>query len=258
MTFDNDLRACADLVQRADPDRFLAVMAAPPQARARLFPIYAMNVEVSRAPWVTAESMIAEMRLQWWRDALAEIAQGGPVRKHEVTTPLALCLSPETAAGLDEYVAVRRWDIYRDPFEDADHFDAYLDHSAGALLAAAGRALGAQDDGALRQAGWAMGLANWFRAIPELEAQGRVPLLDGTATGVRQLAERGLARLDQARREMGAVPAQARPAVLAAWMARPILTQARDTPNRVAEGTLGVSEAGKRARLIWASMTGRL
>ena len=35
------LDACAEIVQRGDPDRFAAVMAAPTAARARLFPLYA-------------------------------------------------------------------------------------------------------------------------------------------------------------------------------------------------------------------------
>ena len=59
------IQACADLVHRGDPDRFAAIMAAPVGARERLFPIFAFNLEVARAPWVTAEAMIAEMRLQW-------------------------------------------------------------------------------------------------------------------------------------------------------------------------------------------------
>ena len=73
--------ACAGLVERGDPDRFLAVMAAPPAARARLFPLYAFNLEVARAPWVTQEPMIAEMRLQWWRDAVEMLAGDGPVAR---------------------------------------------------------------------------------------------------------------------------------------------------------------------------------
>jgi phytoene synthase len=72
------LQACADLVARGDPDRFRATMATPPEARAVLFPIYAFNLEVSRAPWVTEEPMIAEMRLQFWRDVAEEIGQGAP------------------------------------------------------------------------------------------------------------------------------------------------------------------------------------
>ena len=66
--------ACAALVERGDPDRFAAVMAAPVAARTRLWPLYAFNLEVARAPWVTKEPMIAEMRLQWWRDVVAEPA----------------------------------------------------------------------------------------------------------------------------------------------------------------------------------------
>ena len=51
--FDPDLTACAELVARADPSRFRATMAAPVAARRVLFPIYAFNTEVARAPWVT-------------------------------------------------------------------------------------------------------------------------------------------------------------------------------------------------------------
>ncbi|MFN3209661.1 MAG: squalene/phytoene synthase family protein, partial [Roseovarius sp.] len=76
MALDPDIMACAGLVHRGDPERFAATMAAPVPAREKLFPLYAFNVEVSRAPWVTQESMIAEMRLQWWRDVLEEIRTG--------------------------------------------------------------------------------------------------------------------------------------------------------------------------------------
>ncbi|MEL7127664.1 MAG: squalene/phytoene synthase family protein, partial [Pseudomonadota bacterium] len=125
--------ACARIVERGDALRFRTVMAAPVRARAALFALYAFNVEVSRAPWVTQEAMIAEMRLQWWRDALQEIAEGQAVRSHEVTTPLADVIAPDTAAMLDALVAARRWDIFRDALVDEAHFYAYLDETAGHL-----------------------------------------------------------------------------------------------------------------------------
>jgi hypothetical protein len=62
---------------------------APVAARAPLFALYAFNLEVARAPWVTQEAMIAEMRLQWWRDTVEELGGPGPVRAHEVVAPLA-------------------------------------------------------------------------------------------------------------------------------------------------------------------------
>ena len=134
MEFDADLSACAAIIERADPLRFRASMAAPVAARRVLFPLYAFNIEVARAPWVTQETMIAEMRLQWWRDVCDEIAHRGVVRRHEVATPLALAISPEDAVLLDTLAAARRWDIYRDAFEDAAHFDAYIDQTAGHLM----------------------------------------------------------------------------------------------------------------------------
>ncbi|MDZ4135714.1 MAG: squalene/phytoene synthase family protein, partial [Paracoccaceae bacterium] len=67
------LQACADLLERGDPDRFAAILAAPPSARGALLAIHATNLEIARAPWASSEPMLAEMRLQWWQDALAAL-----------------------------------------------------------------------------------------------------------------------------------------------------------------------------------------
>lgn len=253
------LAACADLVSRADPDRFLAAMAAPVGARAVLLPLYAFNVEVSRAPWVTQEPMIAEMRLQWWRDALEEIGEGRSPRAHEVVTELGPLLDAEGAGLLDRAVAARRWDIYRDPFEDEAHFAEYLDATAGGLMWAGARALGAPRDteGVVRDFAWGAGLAAFLRAIPELEARGRRPLPDGRPGAVQMLAREGLSRIARARRSRHGVPTDAAPALYAGWQAAPLLRQAAAEPRRVAEGTLGLSEFSRRARLLGLGLTGR-
>lgn len=249
------LQACADIVQKGDPDRFLAAMAAPVEARRVLFPLYAFNVEVARAPWVTSEPMIGEMRLQWWRDALEEIGKGGPVRKHEVTVPLADVLDADAAKLLDTGVAARRWDLYKEAFEDDAHLKNYLEQTGGHLMWVAARALGASADAEeqVRQTGMAAALARFLLAVPELEARGRIPLLDGTPDGVRSLASQVLDRmigLNVLRRRL---PAQAGAALLEAWQARDILEQARRAPERVASGDLGVSEFRKRLSLMRAS-----
>lgn len=256
MGFDADLTACAELVQRADPDRFMATMAAPVAARRVLFPLYALNVEVARAPWVTEEPMIAEMRLQWWRDAMAEIATGETVRRHQVVTPLADIVTPELAMHLDEMIAVRRWDIYRDPFEDIEHFQRYIDRSSGTLAWVAARSLGDADEQVVRDFGFATGVANWFRAIPVLVERKRIPLLDGTSDGVRALANEALTRLTNARNSRSKVSTAARPALLSGWQTKAILRQVIHQPNRVANGALGQSELTKRMSLMLKSATG--
>ncbi len=257
MKFDADLNACAALVEKADPDRFRAAMAVPVEARAVLFPLYALNVEVTRAPWVTQEPMLAEMRLQWWRDALQEIAEGGPVRRHEVVTPLARVLSPHLAASLDEFVAVRRWDIYKDPFEDQAHFDHYITCSSGGLMVAAAQALGTADGGIVQDFAYAVGVAGWLRATPELEARGRIPLLDGTPDGVRALAQQALERLKMAQHNRRAVSRPARAALLPGWQAESVLKRAIAHPGAVAAGDLTSGEINKRLSLAWVVITGR-
>ncbi len=244
------VQACADLVQRGDPDRFAAVMAAPIAARARLFPLYAFNLEVARAPWVSKEAMIAEMRLQWWRDIVAEPL----ARAHEVAGPLHAVIG---AAGLplvviDRLIGARVRDAYAEGFADRADFVAYLDDTAGGLMWLAAKACGGEDEAGARALGWAAGLANYLRAVPELEARGRQPLADGRASAVQELAIEGLARLQSAR---GRVPGAA---ALAAWQTKGLLTQVVSDPSVVAEDRMGLSEFARRGGLLWAAVRGRI
>jgi phytoene synthase len=225
------LQACADLVARGDPDRFRATMATPPEARAVLFPLYAFNLEVSRAPWVTEEPMIAEMRLQFWRDVAEEIGQGARPRAHEVCAPLAAVVRAEDAGLLDGLVAARRWDIYKDAFEDAAHFERYLDATGGNLDWVAARALGAPDgaERAVRDAAWAAALARFLVAVPELEARGRIPLVDGRVEAVVGLGgTRGWNGSRVRARARAHVPGAAGRALFSGWQAEALLHQAAD------------------------------
>jgi phytoene/squalene synthetase len=235
--------ACAALVERGDPDRFLAAMAAPVAARERLFPLYAFNLEVARAPWVTEEPLIAEMRLQWWRDAVAEVAAGGPARAHEVMEPLAAVIRGGVPGELlDGIVAARRWDIYREPFGSVAELWAHLDATGGALMWASAMALGGRDEAVARSVGRAGALAGWLMAVPELEARGRVPLPEGA--DVAALARDGLAMIMRTR-------GPEVPALRAAWQAGAILRQVVAEPGRVREGRLGTSEFRRRGALMW-------
>lgn len=255
----DDLTACADLVRRADPDRFLSAMASPVAARCVLFPLYAFNVEVARAPWVTQEHVIAEMRLQWWRDALEEIGAGGPVRRHEVATPLAGVLDAQGARMLDDLILARRWDIYRDPFQDKAAFEDYVDKTASGLMWTAARALGAPEAvrPVIRDAGYAHGLGSLLRAIPALERAGRIPLVDGRAEAVSALAQDALGRLSRARRARASLPKSSVPAMLPLWKTGALLRRAAASPGRVAEGTLDIAPARSRLMLMARAATGR-
>jgi 15-cis-phytoene synthase len=215
-----------------------------------LFVIYAWNLEVARAPWVTSEPLIAEMRLQFWRDVLE-----GPRRSHEVAGPLFDMRGDLPLDVMDRLVAARLWDVGRDAHDD---LDGYLEDTGGGLIWAAACALGAPvaAEPVARGVGWAAGLANYLCAVPELEARGRVPLMDGRPEAVRALAQRGLARLAEARAGHGLL-GPGWPALLAGWQTQGLLRQVVRDPLVVAEGRMGLSEASKRGRLLWQAVTGR-
>lgn len=250
--------ACAALIERGDRDRFAAGMAAPVAARAKLFPLWALNLEVARAPWAGSEPLIGEMRLQFWRDVLDGIAAGKAPRAHEVAAPLAEVLAPypELIAPLDGLIMARKWDLYRDPFEDQAALMGHLEATAGSLAWAGARLLGADagDAPAIRRIGMAHGAAAWFEAVPALEARGCIPLVDGRPEAVAGMARDALAvlRAEKARR-FGA----AEPALRAGWRAEAILRRALRDPMAVAEGRLAGSEAARRGALMWRRVMGR-
>lgn len=75
-------------LSKGDRDRYLMALAAPAGQRDALAVLAAFNLELARVADTVSEEMLGFIRLQWWREALDEIEQGGPVRRHGVATPL--------------------------------------------------------------------------------------------------------------------------------------------------------------------------
>lgn len=247
------VEACAGLVERGDLDRYRAVMAAPAEVRAQLFVLYAFNLEIARAPWVAKEPLIAEMRLQWWRDVV-ENAASGAARAHEVAGPLHELIRDFglPVAVMDKLIAARRWDIHRDPHEGAEGLSAYLEDTGAGLMWLAARALGAPDtaEGPVRAYGWAAAAASYLRAVPELRARGRQPLPDDVDSA--DLARQGLEKLAAARKARRSVPKDVAPALLAGWQAEAVLRQVL-----AGQSSPGLPEVRKRWALLWQAFTGR-
>jgi 15-cis-phytoene synthase len=246
--------ACAALVEAGDPDRFLAAMTGGPDARARLFVLYAFNLEIARAPWVASEPMIGQMRLQFWRDTLAEIEAGKPARGHEVAAPLAeLVRRSGLAVDLLDAMVVARWaDLERAAFAQAAGLETYLAETAGNLMWASVQALGggAALEQPARAVGLASGLASWLMAAPELTARG----WQAVPQDVADLIATSRAGLRAARATRFG---PALPALRAAWRAEAVLARAAADPAAIAAGRLGGSEFVRRGSLLVKSLTGR-
>lgn len=244
-----DYSACAELVEKGDPDRFLATMAATPELRGGLFTLAAYNLELARAPWASKEPMIAEMRLQWWRDLVEEISAGATPQTHEISGSLSQVIRDHGLSfdHLDQMAAARRWDAYSEAFSDQADFDEYIDHTSGHLLWAACQTLGAKadDEKAVRAFAYGVGVANWLAAVADLVERNKIPLLDGRPEGVSALAQRGLASLKSAH-----PPRILAPALRWGWQAEPLLKMSIQRPEKVGDGTLYLSDFSRKMRLM--------
>ncbi|MCP5071958.1 MAG: squalene/phytoene synthase family protein [Rhodobacteraceae bacterium] len=257
-----DWTACAEQVQRADPDRFLSAMTARPDQRGPLMVLYAFNLEVARAPWVTKEPLIAEMRLQWWRDAIAEVFEGREVRRHEVVTPLGEVIHGHKLprAPFDTMIDARRWDIGDEPHQSGAALDEYVTGTQSGLLALCCQTLNAtlsqEQQRAISDFGYGAGVAAMFCAVPAFAASGRAILVDDTDAGIMTLAKQALFARNNARTILNPGAKTMSPALRSGWQSDAILRKTLKNPGRVAHGDLKFSPAAKKLSLLWKSATG--
>ncbi|NOX41177.1 MAG: squalene/phytoene synthase family protein, partial [Alphaproteobacteria bacterium] len=210
------------------------------------------------AAWVTSEPMIAEMRLQWWLDMVTEIREGRPACAHEVAAPLTELIA-ETELPLEVLegmINARQFDIYKSPHADQAAFDTYIDRTNGNLTWLTALALGAEvkAEPTVRDAAFAGGVAAILAATPKLILSGRAPLYDGSAMGIKIVAEEGLARLEKSRAGRKTVSRDARAALRAGWQAKNQLQQAMRAPEALAVGWLDQSEFAKKSGLLWRTL----
>jgi len=162
----------AELVRRADPDRYLAALFAPAEKRPLLHALYAFNIETARVADTVREPMMGEIRLEWWRETLAGAKEGRP-RPHDVARALAeLFAAVDLPVGpFDAMVAARAFDSASEVFADRAAVEAYCDATSGNLMRLAARILRQENDALAREAGTAYALAGILRAIPHNAAR---------------------------------------------------------------------------------------
>jgi len=274
--------ALGDFVRAHDPDRFLTAIFASPDRREDLFALYAFNYEVARVREVVSDAMIGQIRLQWWRDALDEIALGRDPRQHEVVTPLAAAIRRHKLpmATFERLLDARELDLDDQPPPNLASLGQYLDGAAGGLFELALAILGVGHEAAhdaAHAAGTGVGLAGLLRALPFHAGANRIympadllarhgvereALVAGKSSpGVKALAAEVA---DHARQHLAAASASARnlpraalPALLGVPLARGWLDQiARAGHDPFAAGP--GQPLGRLARVGLAYMRGRL
>lgn len=263
------------LLQKSDPDRRLSALFATEAVRERLFALYAFNQEVARIAEATSESLIGEMKLTWWRDAVEDLYLDEPkVRRHAVPEALAGVTDRLDREALLGLIAARFDDVSARPYADLGELVAYVDQTAGALMHSALQASECDlpDDWA-RQGGRAWGLCGLLRAFAHRASIGRAPVAGdelvsegGSAAMLAQgLGEDKAARLVEPVRAacqgaldafnaLGPIPAEAVPAL---GYVRLVPSYLKRLPANPYEMAPEPALLGRQLRLNWLALTGR-
>ncbi len=98
---EENLKLLDQRLAREDEDRWLSSRYAPGGARSQMVALYGLNLELAKVRIVVKEPGLGAIRFQWWRDAIAEIADGKRARKHDVVMAVAEAnLNSKTCIGL--------------------------------------------------------------------------------------------------------------------------------------------------------------
>lgn len=238
------IESCAETLRKQDPDRFGICLLAPASARPRLLTLYALNLELARAPLASNEPLIAEMRLQWWVERLEDLG-AGKAPSHDLLVPLSEAWGPG-AARFAELAEARRRDSAREPHDGPQAVAEYVRGSAVPLALFAAEALDAPKAAtpAITAQAWGAGIAAWLAALPALQGLG-LGLWDPSPEALSELANRALALLTEAKALRRNVPRSVAPVLFSGASLRPVLDAA---PHGV-EALLAVSPSEFRRRL---------
>lgn len=162
-------------VRRTDEDRWLASRFAPEPMRKRLVVLYALNHEIARTASVVTQEAIGDIRLAWWRDAIAEVHAGKAARAHPVLqayTHVAPFVDAGAWTGIIE--ARSEADFSAEPFASWTEVDAYVERTArGVMELAAGACESGGPPALMRAAARAWGYAGLLRSraarLPDVE-----------------------------------------------------------------------------------------
>lgn len=265
-------------VREADRDRYLSVLFAPEDKRPALFALYAFNAEIAGIRDKAREAMPGEIRLQWWRDAIASGDAAG--------NPLAAALLEAIAgyglpvAAFLDYLEARTFDLYDDPMPSRTDLEGYCGETAGAVIQLASlildRDAAASGGDAAGHAGCAQAIAGLLRLLPLHAARGQcfVPrdILAAVGTTPEELVSRqagaaagralegmialGREHFGRFERHARELPATLRPAYLPASLAGAYLARLADRCRDPLREAADISPLRRYSTLAWRAFRG--
>ncbi|AWK85145.1 phytoene/squalene synthase family protein [Azospirillum thermophilum] len=269
-------------VRKYDNDHFLTGLFAPADRREAMFALHAFNLEIAKTREVVTEPIMGQMRLQFWRDGIAAVYEGGSVPRHAVMDPLAAAIG---GLGLsrplfDKLIDAREADLEDDPPANLTCLVNYAEVTGAPLVELSLEVLGVRDEAAraaARHVGIGYALTGILRAVPFHARQHRQMLpLDLMVTHgarssdlfelrskpelrpvVAEVAAVARRHLEEARSLRRKLPKAALPALLPAVLADLHLSVIAREGNDVFAPRVLMPNPFRQAKLAWAALRGR-
>jgi phytoene synthase len=227
---------CGQIARETERDLWLAALFAPERLRPHLHALAAFAHEAGAIAASVREPLAGEMRLAWWREALAGArpaeASGAPIAAAVIDTMAKFALPASVFESLLQALA---FDVYDDAMDSLEALEAYGIATVGALTALRAQVLAEgreMDAGAASDASGA-GLA-LARAVLDFALGRRRPLLaprvlierhgvslaearagrggEGLCAAFGELADAAEARFNEAEARLAALPSALAPA----------------------------------------------
>jgi phytoene synthase len=162
-------------LRAADPDRYLSVLYAPAGHRPALSALYRFNAEIASVRDRIRDALPGEVRLQWWRDAIAaDAGTGHPLADALLETIRTYDLPRQT---FENYFEARIFDLYDDPMPSTADLEGYCGETAAALIQLAALVLDPKaapgSAEAAGHAGCAQAMTGLIRLLPLHRARGQ-------------------------------------------------------------------------------------
>lgn len=260
----------SDIVRAGDPDRYLADLFAPAEARPHLFALHAFAIEVAAIRSRVREPALGEIRLKWWEGALRGEHGGAPTAVELAETIKRFDLP---LVAFDNLLQARIFDLYDDPMPTVNDLEGYAGDTEAALMQLSAMILaGGKDPGTSEISGFAgvaLALTRLLRGYLRNAADSQAflpsdllnkhgatagevsPAMRGVLADLRVLA---LKRLAEARTAASAADPMLLPAFLPAAMVETHLGRSEGFPR----GNTGEVSPLRRQWVLWrAARRGR-
>jgi phytoene synthase len=227
---------CGQIARLNERDLWLAALFAPAPLRPHLHALAAFAHETSGVAARVREPLAGEMRLAWWREALAGArpaeAAGAPIAAAVIDTMAKFTLP---VSAFENLLQALTFDVYDDAMESLEALEVYGIATAGALTALRARVLAEGRETVARAATDAAGAGLALtRAVLDFALGRRHPILtpralierhgisfaqartgsggDGLRAALVELADAAAARFDEAEAHLAALPSALAPA----------------------------------------------